>query len=189
VRKIETHNADLAIRDSDSIALMSIQIKAKTGQDEHHDGDVKLMPDIHECFHMLAELDADSGQEVAPDQRANKREGAEHGEVSSQHPGGERNEGSYNRQHSAYQEELARRMASNWRRSLRQGSKRLLADRTAWSTFCHNANFLGLFPNDRAQNLVEMTCVSGELNLFRSLKDDSMNVAQSISLVRSEDTA
>ena len=84
---------------------MAIQIEAETAKNEDDNGNVKLVPDIDEHFHVLAELNPDPRQEVTPDQRANKGEGAEHGEVSSQHSGGERNEGSYNRQHSAYQED------------------------------------------------------------------------------------
>lgn len=83
---------------------MSVQIPAEAAGADQHDGQVKFVPDVAECFHVVAELDAHPGEEVAPDQRTYKSEDEKLEQWRFKHASWEGNKGSDNRQHAADEE-------------------------------------------------------------------------------------
>lgn len=81
------------------------QVIAETCDAEKHYGDVELVPVIFEHLHIFTEFDAHPGQEIAPDQRADKGEDREHHEVGFQYARWKRDESADNRQHTADEED------------------------------------------------------------------------------------
>lgn len=77
------------------------QVPDAQRQANENDRHVELVPEIGEHFHVLSELDADPGQEVAPDQRTDEGEETENSEVGFEHPGRKRNKCADDRQHAA----------------------------------------------------------------------------------------
>lgn len=61
-------------------------VSEPTGADGN-DGNIEFMPEVGEDLHVLAELDSDPGQEIAPDQRADECENREHPEVRFEYAG------------------------------------------------------------------------------------------------------
>ena len=81
---------------------MMVEVITQSCQDDDNNGDIELVPDIGEYFHVIAKLDAHPSQQVAPDQRADESEDAEFGKVRFQNSGWKRYKRTHDWQHSAY---------------------------------------------------------------------------------------
>src|SRR5439155_7190319 len=69
---------------------MVIEVVTKTGEHQDDDRQVEFVPDIGEELQVLGEFDTDIGEEVAPDQRADKGEQAKDREMRLEDAGGKR---------------------------------------------------------------------------------------------------
>lgn len=80
------------------------QVDAEENQSNYNYGYVEFVPEVNEYFHVLAELNANPCEEIAPDERTDEGRGDEHPEVRFQYAGWKRDECPYYRQHSANKE-------------------------------------------------------------------------------------